>query len=356
MEDGAVPLVSERRHGWGADTVFRGDNWQPLQGADATDKQSRERTAISRRDGSIDVLERTLEPRSETWSLSVRRHAEQMGPAVPLQIRVPAGVDPEIIGDHLVWTDRNPAGETRVFARRWTNPGAVGDLEDFGRIPAPLRMRAACRMREGAAVVFGEGRQHAVAIWTGDGRRALHLFETRERDRTYAIEDGQRVACGVDRLHWTEVRSQSRRRTDFDGKNFIIDTADCTLAGCAIATVSTDDMFLGRSNEERPGGIFDDVVATGLGDKLLVIWRSEGRGIRLRLASPAEMARAPDTLAYDDQIRDGTAFAHSLVHNNFVVKARHQAAVLLLSTMDAQEGVKALRIGLDGTVTAVVKQ
>lgn len=99
----------------------------------------------------------------------------------------------------------------------------------------------------------------------------------------------------------------------------------------------------------RPTGTRSgDVVAAGLGGKLLVVWRSATRGVRARLAEPAALAGAPDILVFDDGVSAGRRVVAGSVFAMSVFP-RYEAAALLLE-LTAERGVLGLRIGADGKV------
>jgi hypothetical protein len=175
-----------------------------------------------------------------------------------------------------------------------------------------------------------------------------------KRKDDHPVEDSQVLSCGADDLWWTEVTSESRKRTDFDRNGMTVRAARCTPAGCQTYAVSIDEMLAGHADEERPDGIREkDVAAAGLGGQLLVVWRSQQRGLRYRLAAPDSIGRAPDVVAYDDMVSSGQTFEMSLLQHNFFLASRHDAALLLLQTMGGTPGVKAIRIGLDGSSAPV---
>ncbi len=100
----------------------------------------------------------------------------------------------------------------------------------------------------------------------------------------------------------------------------------------------------------RPTGArAGDVVAAGLGGKLLVVWRSRARGIRARLAAPDAIGKAEDILLYDDGVQDGRLYPAGTTER-LALFPRYDSAVLLI---ESARGITAVRIGADGTVTPV---
>jgi hypothetical protein len=119
----------------------------------------------------------------------------------------------------------------------------------------------------------------------------------------------------------------------------------CTSAGCRTDVIRMQQLLHDRL-EFAPRD--NHVDAVDLDGKMLVVWAAGERGgVRMRLAPAEAIAKAADTILYDDLMKDGRVTNLSTFFD-LKLFSREGFAVLLLSTVT---GVHALRIDPDGKVT-----
>jgi hypothetical protein len=257
--------------------------------------------------------------------------------------------DPRLFGDRLFWTQRGPDSQAHLMSRRIVlGEPSVPAIEDLGDTPGqPV---GACFTRDAMVVHGGMDDEHSFVLFVRDGRTSPLRPVAFSGLGAHRSAERQWVACGIDDVIFAETVPTEHPNAPRIG------WTRCTEAGCgATETVELDAMLSGSPKGEYPGRE-EDVRAVGLGGKLVVLWRSAERGIRFRIDAPSRIEHAPDHLAYDDRMAGGTPASMSLVLD-FTLRARRDAAVLLLATMDGtNRGIKAIRIATDGNVTALTAQ
>jgi len=304
-------------------------------------------TAFGQRDGTTLVVYRS-ERGNGHYAYAVARGKDSEGPTVDLKMTLD-GAPPVLYGDVLFWT-RGPAdGATHLMSRRLPpdDPTASAIL-DLGTTPG--EPHGACYTHDALVVHGGMYGESSFVVFLRGGRPSpLHSFALAD---PLGPDEHHYVACGTDDVIFTDVVSVTNTRDP------IVHVTRCTEAGCAARrTVDLGALLKGHEPGEHPDKD-EDVRAVGLAGKLLVVWRSADLGIRFRLADPAEMDRAPDRVAYDDRLVDGAASISGVSQVlGFRLVSRHDAAVLLLQTMDTRtQGIKAVRIAPDGSVLALKQQ
>jgi hypothetical protein len=86
--------------------------------------------------------------------------------------------------------------------------------------------------------------------------------------------------------------------------------------------------------------------------KVVVAWWTARHGVRFRAGSPAQVGKANDVVAFDDLVDpQGEAAAQKSVLSGIRLIAAGHTAVLFLAT---NAGVRAIRLGLDGTYAPAV--
>jgi hypothetical protein len=253
-----------------------------------------------------------------------------------------------LLGDRLLWVNRRDDFDHLMSAPLSQEPLGLGKPVDHGQLDTLPTEIEACRTSSALAVVLVRGSGAGVLFFSKDGVSEI---------RTAKLPSDARVAsrvlaCASDALSITRVVTRTRQRSEVDTLGFVVQHARCTPDGCQTQEIDLDTTFKDTPDELRPRGVRpDEVVAGGLGDKLLLVWRSSGRGIRARLASADGLASAPDLIVYDDRLKSGSSFRESLVEK-LALFPRQTGAVLFLG-LALEGGVKALRIGLDGKLAPV---
>ena len=306
-------------------------------------------TAFGQRDGTVLVVSRATKGQGQLAYGAVRGKDGDV-PRVDLGMTLASSVDePHLFGDRLFWTQRGREGRAHLMSRRIA-PGepSVSAIEDLGDTPGEAV--GACFTRD-AMVVYGAlGNEPSFVLFVRDGRPSPLLPLAFSGLGAQPSADWKSVACGIDDVIFAETVPTERPSAPRIG------WTRCTEAGCgATETVELDAMLRGSREGEYPRRV-EDVRAVGLAGKLVVLWLSAERGIRFRIDAPSRIEHAPDHLAYDDRMDYGASSSMSLVLD-FVLRSRHDAAMLLLATMDGtNRGIKAIRIAPDGNVTALTAQ
>lgn len=254
-----------------------------------------------------------------------------------------------LFSDRLLWIARADDDLDHLMSATLTpEPLALGKPVDHGALEVTPDAIEGCRTKDSLAVVLSRGSDARVMFFAAEGVSPQH----RAKLRADAQAGARVLACGSDDVTLTRVVSVARRRTDRDATGYLVQHARCTKAGCDATEVELDAMLGSATDVLRPTGTrTGDVVAAGLGGKLLVVWRSATRGVRARLAEPQALTSAPDILLFDDgvtagrRVVAGSVFAMSLF-------PRYEAAALLLE-LTAERGVVGLRVGADGKVQVI---
>lgn len=122
----------------------------------------------------------------------------------------------------------------------------------------------------------------------------------------------------------------------------------CTASGCEDRDVVLHKA-LAENRDVMPREA-KDIRAVDLDGKMLVVWSAGERGgLRMRLAPPAEIASAADTVLFDDHVKDGGAGAESTMVG-FQLWPTQRGALLLLGT---SAGVHAFLIDGSGKRTPI---
>ncbi|MFO0763031.1 MAG: hypothetical protein U0359_41730 [Byssovorax sp.] len=112
----------------------------------------------------------------------------------------------------------------------------------------------------------------------------------------------------------------------------------CTPAGCDDQTPD------GGSWPTEPRRSMSAVDL--LDGKLVAAWATEQHGVRVRVASAAQIGHAEDVVVFDDLTGANGEAARASVISGMRLLAAGRSAVLFLATT---EGIRAIRIGADGT-------
>ncbi len=253
-----------------------------------------------------------------------------------------------LLGDRLLWVNRRDDFDHLMSSPLTQEPLGLGKPVDHGQLDTLPSDFEGCRTSSALAVVLVRGSGAGVLFFSKGGASEI---------RTAKLPSDAKVAsrvlaCSTDALNITRVVTRTRPRSEVDTLGFLVQHARCTPDGCQTQEIDLDATFKDTPDELRPRGVRpDEVVAGGLGDKLLVVWRSSGRGIRARLAAPDALSSARDMIVYDDRIKGGSSFRESLVET-LALFPRHAGAVLFLG-LALDDGVKAIRISPDGSLSAV---
>jgi hypothetical protein len=127
--------------------------------------------------------------------------------------------------------------------------------------------------------------------------------------------------------------------------------ARCTREGCTRVDLGMDDLLSAQPVETRPvKDKAEPPIITGvIDDKLLLVWRSALGGVRMRLGRAEDLPTLNDVVLFDDLTFNRATSLHTV---GMSLVARPDGAVLFLST---HQGLKAIRIGPDGSFTAMQK-
>jgi hypothetical protein len=306
-------------------------------------------TAFGQRDGTVLVVSRATKSQGQLAYGAIRSKDVDF-PLVDLKMTLPSSVEgPRLFGDRLFWTQPGRDGQAHLMSRRiGLGAPSVSAVEDLGDTPGqPV---GACFTRDAMVVHGGMGDEQSFVLFVREGRPSPLRPLAFSGLGGHRSAERQSVTCGIDDVIFAETVPTEHPNAPRIG------WTRCTEAGCdAVQTVELGAMLRGSRQGEYPGRE-EDVRAVGLGGKLVVLWLSAERGIRFRIDAPSQIEHAPDHLAYDDRMAGGTPLSMSHVLD-FVLRSRHDAAVLLLATMDGtNRGIKAIRIAPDGNVTALTAQ
>jgi hypothetical protein len=111
-----------------------------------------------------------------------------------------------------------------------------------------------------------------------------------------------------------------------------VDVRRCTVSGCEDRSIDFDRVLAGNRNvlprEAR------DVRSADIDGKELLVWSAGERGgLRLRFGPAGELPSLPDTVLYDDHVRDGTIREESTMVDFDLFPTAH-GAILFLGTVD----------------------
>jgi hypothetical protein len=254
-----------------------------------------------------------------------------------------------LYGERMLWTRRADDDLDHLYSASVAeDPLALGKAEDHGALEVMPSAFDACHTKDALAVVLLRGADARVMFFSDKG--ASKLMQAKLKADASVVH--RTFSCGVNDVEITRVVTRSRTRSTTDAIGYIIQHARCTESGCVTEEVDVDKMLEGVTDGVRPSGTKNtEVVAAGIGGKLLVVWRSRSRGVRARIAPVKELAKATDSIVYDDGIQDGLAAKVSSVFR-MALYPRYDAAVLFLERV-ANRGIVGLRIDTDGKVTPV---
>lgn len=119
--------------------------------------------------------------------------------------------------------------------------------------------------------------------------------------------------------------------------------SECTVSECKQFQIDLDKVLDG--NEDLTPREKKGIASIMVGNKLAVVWSAGDRGgLRMRVGPITQLATAPETILYDDHVRDGAVKVESsLVDFQLLPFGKH--AVLLLATTS---GVYAFLLDADG--------
>lgn len=250
-----------------------------------------------------------------------------------------------VLGDALTWIEPR-AGKPHLLLRRLgTTVGPPGPIEDAGALPHDTMQLSACRAPKSLVLLARD--RGSVWMTRRDPRGGSPLVRADELPRPAGAEVvSEIVTCDDDAAATTLVL----RKGVGASTSHEVRRARCTKDTCKGVVLALDDLFRGRDPMSRaapPANDESSVLAASLGEALLVVWRTPDAGVRARIARPAALASAPDVVVYDEASEDvnGAGRLHAMR-----LFPRGDAAILLLH---AVSGIKAIRIGADGTVTPI---
>ena len=206
----------------------------------------------------------------------------------------------------------------------------VGELVDAAPADAKEPGISVCKSAETTVVRVTGGPTDSFAFFTGGRWSAVVKGGGR----------GGTLTCrGIDALT-TSVTAE----LEGDRNWATVTQTKCNAGGCAELKIPLRQMIFGLA-EIAPA---DDkgIVAADVGGKLLIVW-SAGLvgGLRMRLAPAASIKEASDVVIYDGREEGGSPGLTSFVGMKLLPFG--DEALLLLSTTT---GVRALRVGVDGSV------
>ncbi|HVK69620.1 MAG TPA: hypothetical protein VM694_34420 [Polyangium sp.] len=250
-----------------------------------------------------------------------------------------------VLGDALAWIEPR-AGKPHLLLRRLgAVKGPTGPIEDAGALPHDAMHLAACRAPKGLVLLARDGG----SVWMT--RREDHggspLVRADELPRPAgAVVVSEIVTCDDEATQTTLVLRQG----DGASATHEVRRAWCKKDTCKPIVLAEGELFRGRDPMSRPAPPSNGespVLAASFGDRLLVVWRTPDAGVRARIATPASITTAPDVVVYDEASQDvnGAGRLHAMR-----LFPRGDAAILLLHAVG---GIKAIRIGADGTVRPI---
>lgn len=292
-------------------------------------------TATARADGSFFALHK-----AETKELKLLF----VPPTGPSQDK-PGLAATEVDGQHaafaldvLVYQGPKPGGQgAHLWAKKLAPQGLapeaafdVGELADAAPADAKEPGISVCKSVESTVVRVTGGPTDSFAFFTGGRWSAVVKGGAR----------GGALTCrGIDAIT-TSVTTE----LEGDRNWATVAQSKCNAGGCSEVKVPLRQMIFGLA-EIAPADA-KGIVAADVGGKLLVVW-SAGLvgGLRMRLAPAASIKEASDVVLYDGREEGGTAGLTSFVDMKLLPLG--DEALLLLSTTS---GVRALRVGVDGSV------
>ncbi|MRG92076.1 hypothetical protein [Polyangium spumosum] len=296
----------------------------------------------------VGVVEMELGPRGEERALWLDRSegTRRVGHAridPPPRVRFSSVF---VLGDALTWIEPR-AGKPHLLLRRLgTSAGPPGPIEDAGPLPHDAMQLAACHAPKSLVLLARDGRG-TTWMTRRDRRGGSPLVRAEEPRRPpSAAVVSEIVTCDDDAAAVTLVL----RKGDGAKAAHEVRQARCTKETCETVVVAEADLFRARDPMSRPAPPVNEettVLAASLGASLLVVWRTPEAGVRARIALPSAITSAPDVVVYDEASQDvnGAGRLHAMR-----LFPRGDAAILLLH---AVSGVKAIRIGADGTVRPI---
>jgi hypothetical protein len=154
---------------------------------------------------------------------------------------------------------------------------------------------------------------------------------------------GGTLSCSKSQAAITRVDSSSQAYSTS------VRHAACTTAGCKGSTHVFKQLLGERYSDLSPRD--GHVDAVDLNGQIVLAWAAGERGgVRVRVAAPEALAKAPDQVVFDDLRKDGAVTNLSTFFDLKLV-SREGFAVLLLSTVT---GVHALRIEPSGKGSPMV--
>lgn len=343
------PPTDDGAPSWVTDLVLPGGRVQRMFRADTgllldTRDPNRALHAYGYVDGSV----LTLGPPAEAETGLELSHWKGKTRGQPLSVDM-APKSLALYGDRMLWVRRADDDLDHLYSTRVSrDPLALGEPEDHGALDVAPSSFEACRTGQALAVALIRGADARAMFFSDRGASKLHQAKL----RADASVVHRAFACGRDDLSIARVVTRKRARSSSDAVGFIVQHSRCTESGCSSQEVDLDRLFEGLPEAVRPPGEKGtEVVAGGLGGKLLIVWRSRSRGVRARLAGPGELAKTEDLLVYDDGL-DGGQRAQKSTVTRMALHVRRDAAVLLLERT-LERGVTALRIGSDGDVGVI---
>jgi hypothetical protein len=337
-EDGAPALVTDT--GASRSTFFRADTGETF-GA-----PMRTLGGFATAAGVVGLVEAEVGAQGETSALWLERRKD--GKKLDRTKIEPA---PKVrwssvtsLGDRLAWIEPRGAKKHLFLRRLGADASPAGTIEDAGEIAHDAVQLSACHAGEKLAVVAREGRSFWFSLRDAAGGTPLRRFDGEPLPADAVVESESLTCEDAAAAHVAVIRTGSMARPSWEVRR-----VRCEAAACEESRVRLDALIDGRGAGVRPApmGRESPVAAASVGEPLLVAWRTEDAGLRARIGKPAELGRAVDMVLYDEASQDANHGGRLHAVRAF---GRPGAALLLLS---AGSGPKAIRVGADGTFSAV---
>jgi hypothetical protein len=188
-------------------------------------------------------------------------------------------------------------------------------------------------------------RNGSTTVLRAKGWNDTFLYFKRDQWTAAVTANGQHgvLTCGDNTATITKTWGDRVGAQRFRGGVVV---TDCTVSECKDHLVDIDKV-VGQNDDLAPREK-KDLRAADLGGKLLVVWSAGDRGgVRMRLGAPDQLAAAPETVVFDDHVRNGEVRDESTLVG-FELLPFGKSAVLLLGTV---EGVFAFLVGTDGKLS-----
>jgi hypothetical protein len=332
--DGAEPLVFAGNRG--AEGVFRADTGERIE-------------SLYSYGGSswVDGFSTVLGWKEAEKELVATRKAPG-APATQTKLDPPFRIGNAYYSAQMLWDDVllrgvTEAEERRLFALPLQRDGEVlGAPVDVGELPEPGRIEGGrdepphitgCKTAD-AVVVRVKGYSNDFLTFRLGGKWTSPLSPGLS---------GGTLSCSKSQAAITRVDSSTQAYSTS------VRHVACTTAGCRQSTHVFKQLLGERYADLSPRD--GHVDAVDLDGQVVLAWAAGERGgVRVRVAAPEALAKAPDQVVFDDLRKEG-AMTNLSTFFDLKLVSREGFAVLLLSTVT---GVHALRIEPNGKVSPMV--